>query len=82
LPRPSANAGAPIERGLGGQRVAKKWNLKGNYLLPEHGSLHRNARRVARASLTGRTGNRLVTTVRMRDRIGWPPGLQRQPKLN
>ena len=59
---------------FGRSEVATKPDLKDNYLLPEHASLHRNARRVARASLTGGTGNRLVTTVRMRDRIGWPPG--------
>jgi hypothetical protein len=42
-PRPSANAGAPIERGFGRSEVATKPELKGNYLLARTASLHRNA---------------------------------------
>ena len=33
LPRPSANAGAPIERGFRRSEVATKPDLEGNYLL-------------------------------------------------
>ena len=42
-PRPSDAGGSPIEREFGRSEMATKPDLKGNYLLAEHASLHRNA---------------------------------------
>jgi len=43
LPRPSDSGGSPIERKFRRSEVATKPDLKGNYLLARHASLHRNA---------------------------------------
>ena len=43
-PRPSANAGAPIERKFRWSEVPTKPELKGNYLLARTAALHRNAK--------------------------------------
>ena len=42
-PRPSDSDGSPIEREFERSEMATKPDLKGNYLLAEHASLHRNA---------------------------------------